>query len=310
MIEAMPGPSSTPALAVAAVARRLGVAPATLRTWDRRYGLGPSGRSAGSHRRYTAADVERLLVMRRLTVEGVAPVDAARAALSADDAALLDGSTPVAAERTPSALVDAALACDAARCRRLLALDGPDEGSGAPHDVTRWWTELVAPARQGLARRTVLARPGEDADAVLVAAALDALRSRLVRPHSAGAPVVLLLVEPGEARPLLLDVLGAALADGGLDARVVTGISTTDRLVDLVDMASPVAVVTISGGPEPGLSLVGGLARERTGVQQFVMVAGDRAARRLPVGAAVHRARSFTGLLHAIAAVAAGDGSG
>ncbi|MFP3714751.1 MerR family transcriptional regulator [Puerhibacterium sp. TATVAM-FAB25] len=76
--------ASSPGLAVAAVARRLGVAPATLRTWDRRYGLGPSGRTAGSHRRYTTEDVARLLVMRRLTLEGVAPVDAARAALEAD----------------------------------------------------------------------------------------------------------------------------------------------------------------------------------------------------------------------------------
>ena len=39
-------------LTVAAVARRLGVAPATLRTWDRRYGLGPSSHEAGEHRRY------------------------------------------------------------------------------------------------------------------------------------------------------------------------------------------------------------------------------------------------------------------
>lgn len=76
--------SRGPALTVAAVARRLGVAPATLRTWDRRYGLGPSGRTAGSHRRYTAEDVARLLVMRGLTLEGVAPVDAAQAALEAD----------------------------------------------------------------------------------------------------------------------------------------------------------------------------------------------------------------------------------
>ncbi|MFD6176352.1 MULTISPECIES: MerR family transcriptional regulator [unclassified Isoptericola] len=75
--------ASSPGLAVAAVARRLGVAPATLRTWDRRYGLGPSARTAGSHRRYTPEDVARLLVMRRLTLEGVAPVDAARAALEA-----------------------------------------------------------------------------------------------------------------------------------------------------------------------------------------------------------------------------------
>ncbi|BDZ41144.1 hypothetical protein GCM10025865_04430 [Paraoerskovia sediminicola] len=71
-------------LTVAAVARRLGVAPATLRTWDRRYGLGPSSRTAGSHRRYTGDDVARLLVMRGLTIEGVAPVDAAASALEAD----------------------------------------------------------------------------------------------------------------------------------------------------------------------------------------------------------------------------------
>lgn len=75
--------SAGPGLAVAAVAKRLGVAPATLRTWDRRYGLGPSGRTAGSHRRYTPDDVARLLVMRRLITEGYAPVDAARQAKAA-----------------------------------------------------------------------------------------------------------------------------------------------------------------------------------------------------------------------------------
>ncbi len=42
----VPAPEA-PALTVAAVARRLGVAPATLRTWDRRYGLGPSEHTPG-----------------------------------------------------------------------------------------------------------------------------------------------------------------------------------------------------------------------------------------------------------------------
>jgi hypothetical protein len=63
------------------VARRLGVAPATLRTWARRYELGPSRHTAGSHRRYTAEDFARLVVMRRLTHEGVPPGEAARVAL-------------------------------------------------------------------------------------------------------------------------------------------------------------------------------------------------------------------------------------
>jgi DNA-binding transcriptional MerR regulator len=69
-------------LTVAAVARRLGVAPATLRTWDRRYGLGPSKHNAGDHRRYSQEDLARLTYMRRLVIAGVSPFDAAKRALS------------------------------------------------------------------------------------------------------------------------------------------------------------------------------------------------------------------------------------
>ena len=71
-------------LTVAAVARRLGVAPATLRTWDRRYGLGPSEHTAGAHRRYSGIDVSRLMIMRRLTLEGVPPSEAASIARASD----------------------------------------------------------------------------------------------------------------------------------------------------------------------------------------------------------------------------------
>ena len=69
-------------LTVASVARRIGVAPATLRTWDRRYGLGPSEHNDGEHRRYCPGDVARLMTMRRLIVAGVSPAEAADQAKS------------------------------------------------------------------------------------------------------------------------------------------------------------------------------------------------------------------------------------
>ncbi len=68
-------------LTVAAVARRLGIAPATLRTWDRRYGLGPTDHAEGAHRKYGPRDVARLMVMRRLIASGVSASDAAETAL-------------------------------------------------------------------------------------------------------------------------------------------------------------------------------------------------------------------------------------
>jgi MerR HTH family regulatory protein len=73
-----------PTLPVAAVARRLGIAPATLRTWDRRYGIGPSGHTTGRHRRYAPADIARLELMQRALLRGATPAEAAEYALAAD----------------------------------------------------------------------------------------------------------------------------------------------------------------------------------------------------------------------------------
>jgi len=69
-------------LTVAAVARRLGVAPATLRTWNRRYGLGPTEHSSGEHRRYNSTDLARLTLMRKLVIAGVSPAEAALRAIN------------------------------------------------------------------------------------------------------------------------------------------------------------------------------------------------------------------------------------
>ncbi|RMI08848.1 MerR family transcriptional regulator [Cellulomonas triticagri] len=332
-----------PVLTVAAVAARLGVAPATLRTWDRRYGLGPSAHTAGAHRRYGAADVARLMTMRALTLDGVPPAEAARVAREAPatgastvrhlaavpdlDSAPTDGVGALAptdggstapavtdqprgvaqrpasrhADRpaTPTAVIDAALRADAAEVARLL-VPAPEV------DVLRWWEDLVAPARAGIASRTVLARPGDEPDALVVAAALGVLRTRAthVPRHPSRRRIVLLLAAPGEPRPLSLHVLAGALADAGVDARVVAGPTGRHRLLEIAAMTSPSAVVLTSELAAPDLDLVAALADGAPDLPVFVMVP-DEAAAAVPPGAQVQRVRSVPGLVHEVRAVCA-----
>ncbi|MGW0523709.1 MerR family transcriptional regulator, partial [Crossiella sp. NPDC003009] len=80
------------------MAGRLGVAPATLRTWDRRYGLGPSDHTTGRHRRYGPADIARLERMHRALLRGAAPAEAARYARSSTE----DVDTPAEPPRRPA----------------------------------------------------------------------------------------------------------------------------------------------------------------------------------------------------------------
>lgn len=91
-----------PRLTVSGAARRLGIAPATLRTWDRRYGVGPSDHAQGRHRRYTTADMARLEAMQQALVKGASPAEAARYAQAAD-LPLRARAAPRPADAAPSA---------------------------------------------------------------------------------------------------------------------------------------------------------------------------------------------------------------
>lgn len=135
----------TEALTVAAVARRLGVAPATLRTWDRRYGLGPSDHSTGEHRRYTAGDIARLTLMRKLVISGVSPAEAAQRALAFDgeSSAEIISSTLAKEVTVREELVEtvlrAARAYDRNFVEELLRSEMQMRG------ITNTWTEVIVP---------------------------------------------------------------------------------------------------------------------------------------------------------------------
>jgi DNA-binding transcriptional MerR regulator len=229
-------------LTVAAVARRLGVAPATLRTWDRRYGLGPTLHSAGSHRRYSRSDIARLEAMRRLVLDGVPPADAARLAVEQvsrprdDDRpppgpsgrlGPLDGvrsggpggrvlALPGGTAETRG-LARAAMALDSASIRAAV------ERAVAEHGVVPTWTDLLCPVLVAVGERWATTGEGVEVEHLLAETAGSALRAVGPAPEPRNGRPVLLACAPEEQHSLPLAALAAALAERGIGARLLGG---------------------------------------------------------------------------------------
>ena len=262
-----PGPAAPEAaLGVVAVARRLGVATGTLRTWDRRYGLGPSEHRSGTRRRYTARDLARLGVMRRLMLEGVAAGEAARVALDADlDAELAADPTgrgaippdvPVRARRGGGRVVPLGNASPAARglARAAMSLDGDACAAMVSAGVRRrgvvhTWGDMVVPVLAGVGDRWRSTGAGVEVEHLLSESVEAGLRAgvRPRRPPASVRPVLLAALEPEDHR-LPLVALSAALAEAGLPMRLLGPRLPVRALADAVARTGPSAVFLWSQG--------------------------------------------------------------
>ncbi|MDQ2625306.1 MAG: MerR family transcriptional regulator, partial [Actinomycetota bacterium] len=87
-------------------------------------------------------------------------------------------------------------------------------------------------------------------------------------------------------------------------ARVVTGPVHARHLVELCSMVKPAALVVLSDRANADLGVVPQIHDALDELDIFVGTVDEDAARRLPLRRNVHRARSFSGLLHEVTAVA------
>lgn len=232
---------TAPPLSVAAVARRLGVAPATLRTWHRRYGLGPTAHVTGSDRRYASSDLDRLQVMRYLVLEGVAPGEAARAALAsavpADRPMLRTAAEDDDGHREPEGRARALPGASAA-VRGLgaaaAALDAPSmmalmRGAVQRYGVVDTWDQVLRPVLAAVGQRWAQLGEGIEVEHLLSDCVTTVLRE--VGLRDAGQPgvtqqgndqrPVLLACGAGEQHALPLHALSAALAERGILTRML-----------------------------------------------------------------------------------------
>lgn len=255
-------------LTVAWVARRLGVAPATLRTWDRRYGLTPTDRSAGGHRRYTNLDLARLDLMRRYVMDGVPASEAARAALAADvseaskellvnlnqineiadeSAQLVNfnaraggGQVIAIPGGTNSArgLARAANSLDTHNCTRIIETSLKEQG------VIQTWNELLIPVLTNVGKRWEETGEGVDVEHLLtelISTQMKRTADRLRAPVNARP--VLLTCAPYELHTLPLYTLSAALSERNIGARVLGARTPIDAVGAAIKKIAPSVVL-------------------------------------------------------------------
>ncbi|MCW2907975.1 MAG: hypothetical protein JWL68_2764 [Actinomycetia bacterium] len=354
--------TDTVGFSVGAVARRLGVAPSTLRTWNRRYGIGARELSPGKHRRYTAEDITRLEHMQKLILRGAAPADAARAAMTGPVAMVpapagTDGGAAAVAAGGPggreprgraTAVLDpggaeaggaeagaagaggASAGHDAGgrdpgglpREGFPAARPGPGHGSGgqrlalpgasaaarglaramlaldekrvseaiqatvARDGSVRTWEELLLPVLSGVGTRFEHTGTCVEAEHLLSMAVMAAFSRRTAElPGQVRHRAVLLASAEGEQHSLPLYALAAALAERGIDSRMLGSDLPYFALAAAVRRTGPGVVFLWSQVPATGdPAVLPDLSPRRPGAR--LILGGPGWARdRIPAGA-------------------------
>ncbi|MFI9122842.1 MerR family transcriptional regulator [Streptomyces bikiniensis] len=269
--------STTYGLTTGAVARRLGVSPTTLRSWDRRYGIGPAAREDGRHRRWAPEDVAMLEEMCRLTASGAPPAEAARIARTgrAEGPGAVPGTAPRTRDRPPGPvgeregpadggpgparqpgsgnglpLGDVRLECRGL-ARAAVRLDGPAldvllRDAVADHGLVTAWEEVMAPTLHAAGRKWESSGDRYvEVEHLLSWHVSTALRQVVPAGHRSMAPVppVLLACVPGEQHTLPLEALAAGLSERGLPTRMFGAAVPAEALDAAVRRMGPAAVV-------------------------------------------------------------------
>ena len=244
-------------LTVAAVARRIGVAPATLRTWERRYGLGPSTRSEGQHRRYNSHDIARLELMRRYLLNGVGPQEAARLALAeeVESATLIPQPAQLrsvksieneegkvielgGAKATIKALQRAANMLDSIECERII-------GHAIEEHSALWvWENVLVPLLVGIGEKWETTGEGVEVEHLLSEAIINQFRVVTTAANEfVNAKPVLLVGAPNELHVLALHAIAATLAEHHISSRMLGARLPLDALAAACKRIGPSAVV-------------------------------------------------------------------
>jgi MerR family transcriptional regulator, light-induced transcriptional regulator len=209
-VEDPTGQNDVPRLRIGELSRRTGVAPDTLRAWERRYGLLNPERSEGGFRLYGREDEQRVRAMKGLIDSGVSAAESARLAVA-----------DIGAEVESRAPGGGSLESEAARLREELerfdeaAAHATLDATLARLTASGFVEQIVLPTIREIGRRW----ESGDISVAQEHFATGLLRERMLalgRAWGAGiGPRALLACPPGEFHDLGLAAFGVALRERG-----------------------------------------------------------------------------------------------
>jgi DNA-binding transcriptional MerR regulator len=242
---------------VGAASSRLGIAASTLRTWERRYGVGPSFRTQGGHRRYTERDIDRVELMRRLVARGISAQDAARVARSLDrdelDVALSDELNRPQARLEPADLVDAMMAAVVTSdFERLSELSAGLMRRGRLADT---WRDILSPTLVRMSLESSAGTLAVETESAATGVIVRELRGLVVseRQPDTGHTGVLFARNVPEVEAVPLLALEAALSQAGVPTRTVGPEVGSRAVAALVTRLRPDVLVTWGHPPDAAL---------------------------------------------------------
>lgn len=226
-------------LTVAAVARRIGVAPATLRTWDRRYGLGPSEHVEGEHRRYCPKDVAKLTTMRRLIVAGVTPSEAAEQAKQVQE--IVEVKTLVKEFEVREDVVNAIYAA-------LQVFDRQFVEEILDHEISQYgvegaWSDVIVPTLFQIGQDWENDQKGIEVEHLFSEILTRTMHHRVVELRNpVNSRPVLLAAVGEELHSLPLYALAAALCERNIQTFVLGARTPLSALSAMVSRCAPPAI--------------------------------------------------------------------
>jgi DNA-binding transcriptional MerR regulator len=251
-------------LNIAALARRTGVAPDTLRKWEQRYGILRPTRTDGGQRRYSEHDVDRVVWLKARLAEGYRIGEAANLLGVESDA------TAKTAAELAALVLAAARRSDGAAVNRLLDHAFSTDLDAASADVVM--PLLVAVGESWHAGGITIAQ-----EHLVTSAVRARLERRLAEVRAAVHGRAVLACAPGERHELGLLMLAVRLRADGWDVTYLgQDMPVADTLAMAVEMGATLVCFSI-GTADAAAALEDGL-RDATRPRGLTVVVGGRAA--------------------------------